>query len=171
MTPTYPPQSKSDDFDDEDDERQETGSGGRNIVKHVVKDLASAIKMRRITAKSDADARKAEAKAAMAQVRAEERRRKDELRSEIAKLRLQMTAREAASKHIAVFGPLYLMLLVGLFLGALGTGLIQPDHVPVVSALLTLLVTMIGANLRSIVSEGNGSDEHDAPDTKKKGPF
>lgn len=158
-TPPYPPTSDDDDFGD--DEPVQPTEGGRPIVRHVVKDLHTALKMKALAAKGEADARKAEATAAMAQTRADERRRKDELQAEITKLRLKMTAREAASKHIAVFGPLYLMLLVAMFLGALGTGAITSEHVPVVSALLTLLVTMIGANLRSIVSEGNGHEDGD----------
>ena len=68
-----------------------------------------------------------------------------------------MTAKEAASKHIAVFGPLYLLLLVGGFLCAIQ--FIPAEQVSVVSALLTLLITMIGSNLRSIVSEGAGEKD------------
>ena len=67
-----------------------------------------------------------------------------------------MTAKEAASKHIAIFGPLYLMLLVAGFLCSIQ--FIPVEQISVVSALLTLLVTMIGSNLRSIVSEGAGEE-------------
>ena len=132
---------------------------GRPIVKHVIRDLASAVKIKQADHKARAEEAKAVARTELAKTQAEERRRKDELRAEIAKLRIKMTAKDAASKHIAIFGPLYLMLLVGMFLLTLGTGMLQPDQVPGVSALLTLLVTMIGANLRSIVSEANGHDE------------
>ena len=162
----------SDAFDKDFDDSAplEEGEKGRPIVRHVVKDLNTAVKMRKVQAQADERARKAEASAAMAQTRAEERRRKDELRAEITKLRLRMTAREAASKHIAVFGPLYLMVLGAMCLGALGTGLIETEQVPVVSALLTLLVTMIGANLRSIVSEGNGHDDGEEGPEKTEAP-
>ena len=112
----------------------------RPQVRHVVKDLNTAVRLKQV------------------QTRAEERKRRDELRAEVRKIRLQMSAREAASKHIAVFGPLYLLLLVAMFLGVLATGVLAEDQVPVVAALLTLLVTTIGANLRSIISEAGQKD-------------
>ena len=140
---------------------------GRPIVKHVIRDLASAVKIKQADHKARAEEAKAVARTELAKTQAEERRRKDELRAEIPKLRIKMTAKEAASKHIAIFGPLYLMLLVGMFLLTLGTGMIQTDQVPVVSALLTLLVTMIGANLRSIVSESNGHDDEKKKKTER----
>jgi len=156
MTSTTP----TDDFDNDE---HETTEDGRPIVRHVVKDLQTALKMRRAQADADAARMRSDAAAERHRSKAEQRRRKDELRAEIARLRLRMTAREAASKHLAVFGPFYLMLLVAMFLAALGTGLIDTEQVPVVSALLTLLVTMIGSNVRSIISEGNGheDDDHD----------
>lgn len=112
----------------------------RPQVRHVVKDLNTAVRLKQV------------------QTRAEERKRRDELHAEVRKIRLKMSAREAASKHIAVFGPLYLLLLVAMFLGVLATGVLAEDQVPVVAALLTLLVTTIGANLRSIISEAGQKD-------------
>ena len=49
----------------------------------------------------------------------------------------------------------------------LATGSIPEDQVSVASALLTLLVTMIGANLRSIISE-NGHDEEKSKKRKSE---
>ena len=156
-------------YDDDRDELEPAGvdENGRPVVKHVIRALASAVKIKQADHKARAEEAKAAARMEMAKTQAEERRRKDELRAEIAKLRLKMTAKEAASKHIAIFGPLYLMLLVGMFLLTLGTGMIETDQVPVVSALLTLLVTMIGANLRSIVSESNGHDDEKKKKTER----
>ena len=82
---------------------------------------------------------------------------KTDAKLELAKIKLQMSAREAASRHIAIFGPLYLLLLIAAFLGSVQY--IPSEQISVVSALLTLLITMIGANLRSIVSETNGEDK------------
>lgn len=124
-------------------EKQENNP--RPQVRHVVKDLATAVKLKEV------------------QSRAEERKRRHELYAEVRKMRLKMSAREAASRHIAVFGPLYLLLLVAMFLGVLATGVLADDQVPVVAALLTLLVTTIGANLRSIISEA-GQGEHEKED-------
>ena len=80
-----------------------------------------------------------------------------------------MTANEAASKHIAVFGPLYLLLLCGSFIASIKY--IPQTEISVVSSILTLLITMIGANLRSIVSgetdEGSKKNIEESSKTKK----
>jgi hypothetical protein len=108
-------------------------------VQYVVKDTATALKMKREETKDSA----ARYKAVVA-------REKEAQKMELAKLRLQMSAKEAASKHIAVFGPLYLLLLCGSFIASIKY--IPPTEISVVSSILTLLITMIGANLRSIVA-------------------
>ena len=115
-------------------------------VRYVVKDTQTAVKMR-----------KAEAKEAAARYRAVVKKTNAEAKMEIARMKLQMSAREAASRHIAIFGPLYLLLLIAAFLGSIQY--IPSEQISVVSALLTLLITMIGANLRSIVSESNGDEK------------
>ena len=115
-------------------------------VRYVVKDTQTAVKMRR-----------AEAKESAARYKAVVRKTNAEAKMEIARMKLQMSAREAASRHIAIFGPLYLLLLIAAFLGSIQY--IPSEQISVVSALLTLLITMIGANLRSIVSESNGDEK------------
>jgi len=127
--------AKNSDFDDNNEES----------VKYVVRDSSLAFKMKR-----------EEAKEARARYKALIEKTKAEAQVEIAKMKIQMSAREAASKHIAIFGPLYLLLLIAAFLGSVQY--IPESQISVVSALLTLLITMIGANLRSIVSESNGDD-------------
>jgi|TARA_R110000824_G_scaffold56413_8_gene154480 hypothetical protein len=114
-------------------------------TQYIIKDTASALKMKKI-----------EAKESNARYKAIVQKTKFEQKLEIQKLKLTMSAKEAASKHIAIFGPLYLMLLVAGFLCSIQ--FIPVEQVSVVSALLTLLVTMIGSNLRSIVSEGAGEE-------------
>ena len=113
-------------------------------TQFIVKDTASAIKIKREETK-EANQR---LKAIVAQA-------KEEAKLELAKLKLQMSAKEAASKHIAVFGPLYLLLLCGGFFGAIQY--IPSTEIGVVSSILTLLITMIGTNLRSIVAGENGN--------------
>ena len=112
-------------------------------TQFIVKDTASAVKMR-----------KEEAKEASQRYKAVVAKAKGEAKLELAKLRLQMSAKEAASKHIAVFGPLYLLLLCGGFFYAIQY--IPSTEIGVVSSILTLLITMIGTNLRSIVAGENG---------------
>jgi len=115
-------------------------------IRYVVKDTHTAVKMRR-----------AEAKETAARYKAVVAKTKMESKMELARMKLQMSAREAASRHIAIFGPLYLLLLIAAFLASVQY--IPSEQISVVSALLTLLITMIGANLRSIVSETNGEDK------------
>ena len=109
-------------------------------VVHV-KDLHTAVKMKRVQAQSDLAARKAEARA-----------REQEAKVEIQRLKLSMTAREAASRHLAHFAGLYMFLCVVAFLIAVTT--LADDHVAVVAGLITLVVTTVGGLLRSIVTEG-----------------
>lgn len=108
-------------------------------TQFVVKDTNAALRIKK------EERREAEKrfKAVIAKTKAEQK-------LELEKMKLQMTAREAASKHIAVFGPLYLLILVGAFLYAVKH--IPPSEISVVSSILTLLITMFGANLRSIVA-------------------
>ena len=126
--------------------KQESETHEPAPTQYIIKDTASALKMKKVEARESA----ARYKAVVQKTRSEQK-------LEIEKLKLQMTAKEAASKHIAIFGPLYLMLLVAGFLCSIQ--FIPSEQISVVSALLTLLITMIGSNLRSIVSEGAGDKE------------
>ena len=120
-------------------------------TQFIIKDTSAALKIK-----------KQESLEARERYKAIVARSKSDAKLELAKIKLQMSAREAASRHIAIFGPLYLLLLIAAFLGSVQY--IPSEQISVVSALLTLLITMIGANLRSIVSETNGEDK------KKKDP-
>lgn len=126
-------------------------------TQFIVKDTQSAIKLKR-----------EETKEANQRYKAVVARAKEEAKLELAKLRLQMSAKEAASKHIAVFGPLYLLLLCGGFFYAIQY--IPSTEISVVSSILTLLITMIGANLRSIVAgeNGSGTQPPSIPSSKEK---
>ena len=81
-----------DDLEESDDQPHTD----RPVVKHVVKDLNTAVKMKKVMAQAEAEARKAEAQTELARVKAEERRRKQELDAEVAKIRLGMSAGEKA---------------------------------------------------------------------------
>ena len=112
-------------------------------IKKVVRveDLATTVRLKKVQAKADAAARKVEAEA-----------RKEQAKLELQKLRLGMTAREAAARHLANFAGLYMFLSVIAFLYAVST--LEADLVAVVAGLITLVVTQISALLRSIVTEG-----------------
>ena len=130
-------------------------------VQYVVKDTASALKMKREERKEAEKRYKAVVAKAKVEQAALSADRKANQKVELAKIRLQMTAKEAASKHIAVFGPLYLLILCGSFIASIKY--IPSSEISVVSSILTLLITMIGANLRSIVAGENGDHKKDDP--------
>jgi len=161
-----------DDFGDEDmmdEQSTDKSADGRPIVRHVVKDVRSAMKLRQIT-------EAAKAKSEMAKIRADERKRKQELKADLSRIRLSMSAGEKARSHVAVAGPFYLLILIGGFIAMLGAGAIPDEQVSVASALLTLLVTGLMANLRSIISESPAPEEpvtngrDDEPEEKPKAP-
>jgi multidrug efflux pump subunit AcrA (membrane-fusion protein) len=172
-----------DDFPEESDE-QETNEGGKPVVRHVVRDLSAAVKMKKLQAQADERARRAEAKAMaetrkieaqaeLAKIRAEDRRRSQELKAELARLRIGTSAVEKAKTNIAITTPILLALLIGGFVGALALDTIPEEATATASAMLTLLVTGLLANLRSVVTgkveeNGNGNG-HDEPATKSPG--
>jgi len=141
-----------DPFDDDEETEMANDSEGRPIVRHVVKDLATAVKMKKVQAQADSEARKAEAKA-----------RQMEAKLEIQKMKVNMNAREAASKHLATFAGLYMTLMVLSFL--VSVKYLDADLIAVVAGLITLVVTSISALLRSIVVEAP-EPEHGAPRSK-----
>lgn len=126
---------------------------------YIVKDERAALRMRKeetreATAKYKAIvAREKEAARAAHQVRQEA------TKLELAKLRLGQSASEKARTNLALTTPAILVLLIGGFIVMLGAGTIPDDSISVASALLTLLVTGLMSNLRSIISEGNATDE------------
>ena len=139
-----------DETDEFDDEKPETTADGRPVHRHVVRDLASAVKIRR-----------ADAKAQQAKAKLEGKKEALRYKVELQKLRLQTTAREAAAKHLATFAGLYMTVMVLAFL--VSVKFIDETHIAVVAGLTTLVVTSISALLRSIVTESNGHDK----DSKK----
>ena len=124
-------------------------------TQFIVKDTNSAMKIKR-----------EERKEAEKRYKAVVAKAKEETKLELAKMKLQMSARESASKHIAVFGPLYLLILVGAFLYAVQ--FIPQSEISVVSSILTLLITMFGANLRSIVAGETDSGRSTEEKNKKE---
>lgn len=142
----------TEDYDDDED------GVARPIVRHVVQDLKTAHKMRKATVRQ-------QTRTARLEIRADSARRKDELRAEIARMRGMMTAREAASKHVATYSGAYMTLLVLSFLGAVKY--LDESSVAVVAGLITLCVTSITSLLRAVVSENGHSDEEQKPPKKK----
>ena len=137
----------------------------------IVKDERAALKMRREeTREAEAkyraivDRERESAKAAQAL-------RSAEIKLELTKLKLSQSASEKARTNLAITTPVMLCVLIGGFILMLGTGSIPDESISVASALLTLLVTGLMANLRSIISEGNATVDtngHDDPPKPSK---
>ena len=129
-----------------------------NIV--VVRDLATTVQLKKVTAKNDRLIRREEARA-----------RQMEAKLELAKMKIGMNAREAASKHLATFAGGYMTLMVLCFL--ISVKYLDPELIAVVGGLITLVVTSISALLRSIVVESpdNGHTEQAHQPDKPSRPF
>ena len=132
----------------------------------VVKDERAAIKMRKAEA--------AEARHRYAAIVAREKLaakaarevRREEMRLEVTKLKLSQDASQKARTVIAQASPWMVCFICGGFVLALSTGKIPDEATATSSALITLVMTGLLANLRSIISEGNSLDQ---PDTNGNG--
>lgn len=126
-------------------------------VKKVVRveDLATTVKLKKVQAAADLEVRKAQAQADAEARKAEAAAKAQAAKLELQRLKLSMSSREAAARHLANFAGLYMFLSVIAFLYAVST--LEADLVAVVAGLITLVVTQVSALLRSIVTEG--SDE------------
>ena len=157
--------SEHDDFPDNNSSKGQT---------FIVKDERAALKMKREETKEAQARYRAIVERERAEKKAEREMRREEIQLELARIKLNTSATEAARLNLAKTTPFILVLLIGGFIAMLGTGAIPDDSVSVASALLTLLVTGLMANLRSIISEGGATEEngngngHD--DSKPKPP-
>ena len=129
--------------------QKEPQKTSKRVVR--VEDLATTVRLKKVQAKADLEARKAE-QAAEAEVRKLQAQAKAaQAKAEIQRLRLSMSAREAAQRHLAHFAGLYMFLSVIAFLYAVKE--LEGELVAVVAGLITLVVTTIGGLLRSIVED------------------
>ena len=148
-----------------------------NKQTFIVKDEKAALKMKREETREAQARYKAIVERERAEKKAEREMRREEIQLELARIKLNTSATESARLNLAKTTPFILVLLIGGFIVMLGTGAIPDDSVSVASALLTLLVTGLMSNLRSIISEGSPTEEangngHDdpKPPTKKPDP-
>jgi VIT1/CCC1 family predicted Fe2+/Mn2+ transporter len=125
----------------------------------IVKDEKAALRLKREETKEAQARYKAIVAKERAERDAERALRREEIQLELAKIRLNTSASEKARTNLALTTPAILVLLIGGFIAMLGFGAIPEDSVSVASALLTLLVTGLMANLRSIISEGSPTEE------------
>lgn len=163
---------KTEDFDENNNNTKQT---------FIVKDERAALKMKREETKEAQARYKAVVAKEKAARDAERQLRREEIQLELARIKLMQPASQKARANLAITAPAILVLLVGGFIVALTTDSIPEDSVSVASALLTLLVTGLMANLRSIISEGSPVDDtngngngngngHDDPKPKPPSP-
>ena len=133
----------------------------REVVREV--DKTTAVKLRRIAAKVERDKYRAAVAKSRQEAQAKAAEERFHAKMELAKIRAQTSASEKARTNIALTSPALLMVLIGGFIIALATGALPEDAISVSSALLTLLATGLLQNLRSIISESNGSSHDDDP--------
>jgi len=72
-------------------------------------------------------------------------------------LLIRESAKETASKHLAKFAGLYLLILVLAFIGSIG--FIPETSIAVVAGLITLVVTNLSTILKGIVENGGQKEE------------
>ena len=80
-------------------------------------------------------------------------------------LLIKESAKETASKHLAKFAGLYLLILVLAFIGSIK--FIPSESIAVVAGLITLVVTNLSTILKGIVENGQGKEEEDIKGVKK----
>jgi hypothetical protein len=85
----------------------------------------------------------------------------------LAEIKANQSATEKARAGIAGASPYMICLLLGSYVVALSTGTIPESAIAASSALLTLVLTALMQNLRSIISESNGNG-HDEDEDKDK---
>lgn len=82
---------------------------------------------------------------------------KAEADAKFKELLIKESAKETASKHLAKFAGLYLLILVLAFIGSIK--FIPESNVAVVAGLITLVVTNLSTILRGIVESGVISED------------
>ena len=82
-------------------------------------------------------------------------------------LLIRESAKETASKHLAKFAGLYLLILVLAFIGSIG--FIPETSIAVVAGLITLVVTNLSTILKGIVENGGPKEEKLREEARKKG--
>jgi len=138
--------------------RDEDGSNIPN-PQTVIVDRRAEMKLRKAEANAAAAKYKAVVEREREAAKSVQLLRREEIKLELAKMRLKQSASEKARGVIASASPWMVCFICGGFVFALSTGNIPAEATATSSALITLVMTGLLANLRSIISEGNVADE------------
>ena len=120
----------------------------RHNMEQGVIDVAAAVKLKEAESKTAVQMKHAEAKA-----------RKEELL-------IRESAKETASKHLAKFAGLYLLICVCTFIGSIQ--FIPSETIAVVAGLITLVVTNLSNILKGIVDNGSVETTTENKDNTKQ---
>ena len=120
----------------------------RHDMEQGVIDVAAAVKLKEAESKTAVQMKHAEAKA-----------RKEELL-------IRESAKETASKHLAKFAGLYLLICVCTFIGSIQ--FIPSETIAVVAGLITLVVTNLSNILKGIVDNGSVETTTENKDNTKQ---
>jgi|TARA_A100000172_G_scaffold78784_1_gene64784 hypothetical protein len=121
-------------------------------------DVQSALKLKEAEGRVERARREADGRVEVDKLNAESD-------AKFRELLIRESAKETASKHLAKFAGLYLLILVLAFIGSIQ--FIPETSIAVVAGLITLVVTSLSTILRGIVENGDNKDE--LP-TDNKGP-
>ena len=120
-------------------------------------DVQSALKLKEAEGRVERERRVADGRVEVDKLNAESD-------AKFRELLIRESAKETASKHLAKFAGLYLLILVLAFIASIQ--FIPESSIAVVAGLITLVVTSLSSILRGIVENG-GKDESDkAPDVR-----
>jgi len=122
-------------------------------------DVQSALKLKEAEGRVERESRQAQGRTEVDKLNAESD-------AKFRELLIRESAKETASKHLAKFAGLYLLILVLAFIGSIQ--FIPESSIAVVAGLITLVVTSLSSILRGIVENGTNKDE--TPPGAGKGP-
>jgi len=114
-------------------------------------DVQSALKLKEAEGRVERERRVADGRVEVDKLNAESD-------AKFRELLIRESAKETASKHLAKFAGLYLLILVLAFIASIQ--FIPESSIAVVAGLITLVVTSLSSILRGIVENG-GKDEPD----------
>ena len=139
------------------DEYEDLDNDPKNKQTYIVKDERSALKMKREEARASREKYKAVVAREREEANAQRELKKQEIKLELAKIRMSQSASEKARTNIALTTPAILVLLIGGFIVCLACGAIPDEAISVAAALLNLLAPGLMGNLMLKIFKGGGA--------------
>ena len=143
-----------------DANNDETPNRQTFIVKDEATAIRTSLRMKREQNREHQDKYAAIVAREREQARAAERLRKAEIKLELTKLRLNQSASQKARTVIAAASPWMVCLILGGYVSMLSFGEMDSSTTATSSALITLVMTALLSNLRSICSENDVTESN-----------